>query len=180
MSIVPQPSTPATTKQTPFPATATLSGTATDDEPALIISWTRVSGSPSAVISNASILNPTLTFTTPGNYVFRLTASDGTLSASDDISITVSPAVITLTDTDNDGIPDVSDKCPDTPGALRSFVNRVGCPKPRMDSFTTRPNLDDVDLNSASSLELGAAHGKLSYPQPTYLTTTSPSRLLRF
>ncbi|OHA30762.1 MAG: hypothetical protein A3B11_02110 [Candidatus Taylorbacteria bacterium RIFCSPLOWO2_01_FULL_44_26] len=160
-----------------LPATATLSGTATDDEPALIISWTRVSGSPSAVISNASILNPTLTFTTPGNYVFRLTASDGTLSASDDISITVSPAVITLTDTDNDGIPDVSDKCPDTPGALRSFVNRVGCPKPRMDSFTTRPNLDDVDLNSVSSLELGAAHGKLSYLHPRAVSLVSTARL---
>jgi len=81
-----------------LPAAAKLAGTATDDglpnpPGKLTTTWTMVSGPGQVVIGNPSSPSTTATFPTSGVYVLRLTASDGSLSASDDIQIVVNPPV---------------------------------------------------------------------------------------
>ena len=80
-----------------LPATASLSGTATDDglpnPPAtLTTAWSVVSGIGTVTFANPAALATTATFSIAGTYALRLTASDGALSTSDDIVITVNSA----------------------------------------------------------------------------------------
>lgn len=74
-----------------LPNGATLTGSATDDGlPAngtLTYTWTLESGS-GATIASPSSPSTTVTFQSAGTYVFRLTVSDGVLSASDDVQVT--------------------------------------------------------------------------------------------
>jgi len=77
-----------------FPASAVMAGTATDDgQPtggSLTRTWSKVSGPGTVTFSSASSLTSNATFTVAGSYTLRLTVSDGTLSTSDDVIITVS------------------------------------------------------------------------------------------
>ncbi|HET7436830.1 MAG TPA: PKD domain-containing protein [Thermoanaerobaculia bacterium] len=69
-----------------------LNGNATDNDippgSALTYSWTRISGPGNATIVSPTQLNSAITLTAHGKHVFRLTATDGQLSASDDVAIT--------------------------------------------------------------------------------------------
>jgi hypothetical protein len=84
-----------------LPATAALSGTASDDGlptgNTLSTTWTRVSGAGTVTFGNAAARSTTAAFSAAGTYVLRLTASDGSLSASDDITIVVNAAAVTPT-----------------------------------------------------------------------------------
>ncbi len=80
-----------------LPATATLDGTVSDDglpnpPEALTTTWTVVSGPGTVGIADPNAVDTTASFSTAGVYVLRLTASDGALSTSDDVTITVSNA----------------------------------------------------------------------------------------
>jgi len=71
---------------------AALNGTATDDLcplERLVTKWTVISGSADVTFANPAALNTTVHFTRTGTYNLRLTAFDGELSGSDDITITV-------------------------------------------------------------------------------------------
>jgi hypothetical protein len=76
-------------------ATASMSATATDDglpnPPAqLTYLWTLESGPGTVAFTpNATTLNPTATFTTAGDYVLKLTASDSVVSSEDTVTIRV-------------------------------------------------------------------------------------------
>ncbi|HRU16137.1 MAG TPA: hypothetical protein P5017_10540, partial [Anaerohalosphaeraceae bacterium] len=75
----------------PATAAAVLDATVTDDgrpEP-LTYLWEQVSG-PEVTISPNDTEDITVVFTEPGTYVFRLTASDGMISASDAVTVVVS------------------------------------------------------------------------------------------
>ena len=90
-----------------LPASATLQGSASDDglpnPPAtLTTTWSQVSGPGTASFANAGTLNTTASFSVDGTYVLRLTASDGQLSNTDDVSITVNPAPMACIDVDFD------------------------------------------------------------------------------
>ncbi len=78
-----------------LPETASLHGTATDDGlptgSTLTTTWSKVSGTGIVTFANASALNTTASLSISGTYVLRLTASDGALSTTDDITITVKP-----------------------------------------------------------------------------------------
>jgi regulation of enolase protein 1 (concanavalin A-like superfamily) len=52
--------------------------------------WSRTSGPGTATFANAAAVDTTATFSVAGTYVLRLTASDGTLSAFDETTVTVS------------------------------------------------------------------------------------------
>ncbi|PKQ61390.1 hypothetical protein BZG02_15635 [Labilibaculum filiforme] len=68
---------------------ATLSGSGSDvDGDAITYSWTKVSGA-AATIANSSSASTSISGLSAGTYVFRLTASDGTLSSTDDVQISV-------------------------------------------------------------------------------------------
>jgi flavin reductase (DIM6/NTAB) family NADH-FMN oxidoreductase RutF len=79
-----------------FPATTTLTATASDDGiPAgssLTYQWTMVSGPGTVSFGDAAAPSTTATFSEPGSYVLRFAASDSLLSSSDDLVVTVNSA----------------------------------------------------------------------------------------
>ncbi len=79
-----------------LPATASLNGTATDDgQPApasLSIAWSKLSGPGTVTFSNPGAAATTAGFSTNGAYTLRLTASDGLLTTTDDVIVSVQPA----------------------------------------------------------------------------------------
>lgn len=75
-------------------ATATLAGTASDDgvplaPGTLTTTWTQFSGPGIATFANPASVATTVTFSTDGTYVLRLTGRDALLTASDDVIVTV-------------------------------------------------------------------------------------------
>ena len=80
-------------------ASLTLSGSANDDglpAPAhLTAGWSQVGGPAVATIGNAASLTTSVQLPATGSYVFRLTANDGAVAASDDVSIVVAAATNT-------------------------------------------------------------------------------------
>jgi Bacterial Ig-like domain len=81
-----------------LPNTATLTGTATDDglpsASSLTSTWSKVSGPGTVTFGNAGQPSTTAAFSLAGTYVLRLTASDGTLSSQDVLSVNVTAAPV--------------------------------------------------------------------------------------
>ena len=78
-----------------LPNSASLSGSADDDglpNGVLTSAWSKVSGPGSVNFGNTASLQTTVSFSTAGTYILRLTASDGTLSSSDNIVVNVAGA----------------------------------------------------------------------------------------
>jgi hypothetical protein len=77
-------------------ALVNLTGSVTDDGSPSVLgtltyAWSKVSGPGSVTFGDASAANTTAQFSTAGTYVLRLTANDGTLDASDDLTIVLLP-----------------------------------------------------------------------------------------
>jgi hypothetical protein len=77
-----------------IPASALLDGTVTDDgQPippgAVTVNWIKASGPGIVTFVNANAVDTQASFDQAGTYVLRLTASDGALSASDSMTVTV-------------------------------------------------------------------------------------------
>jgi hypothetical protein len=116
-----------------LPAAASLDGTVNDDglpssPGAVTTTWSRVSGPGTVTFGNAAATDTTATFSAAGTYVLRLTAADGQLSASDDVTINVEPASSTNAPTVNAG-PDASVQLP-AAAVLSGTVNDDGLPSP--------------------------------------------------
>ena len=84
-------STRARTRRSRCRRRPTLSGSATDDglpnpPGALTYTWTKVSGPGTVTFGNAANAATAASFSVAGTYVLRLTASDGALSASADVT----------------------------------------------------------------------------------------------
>ncbi len=80
-----------------LPASATLSGTVTDDglpnpPAAVTTAWSKVSGPGTVTFGNAAATNTTVSFSAAGTYVLQLTANDGALSGSGQTTVTVQAA----------------------------------------------------------------------------------------
>jgi hypothetical protein len=85
-----------------LPSAASLAGSARDDglpspPSTLTTTWRKISGREDAAGGTVVFANPnspvtTATFGADGVYVLRLTASDGAVTVSDDVTITVNPA----------------------------------------------------------------------------------------
>lgn len=87
--------------------TVFLAGTATDDGLGLhplSTNWTKSSGPDAVTFSNASAQATNVNFDQPGTYLLTLTASDGILSVSDDVTVTVLPYNIPPTVNPGNGI----------------------------------------------------------------------------
>jgi hypothetical protein len=87
-----------------LPSAATLAGTVSDDgKPVppgtLSVSWIKLSGPGTVGFSAPNSANTSATFSAAGVYVLRLTASDGALSRSDDVTVTVNTASSNLAPT---------------------------------------------------------------------------------
>ena len=87
--------------------TAQLQGSATDDGAAssLTYSWAVIGGPGTVTFGGANAAATSAKFSATGAYVLRLTVSDGSLSATDDMAVTVNAAVYPAADTD-DSVPD--------------------------------------------------------------------------
>jgi hypothetical protein len=86
------PTVAAGTDQTYQQGTAVpLGGTVTDDGPASSVTstWSKVSGPGSVVFVNANVSATQASFSAPGVYILRLTASDGSLMAFDEVTIMI-------------------------------------------------------------------------------------------
>lgn len=80
-----------------LPAFATLDGTITDDRLSpLTTHWTMTSGPGTVIFGDASLVDTTASFSVAGVYVLRLTATDGTGSVFDEVSITANPTPASL------------------------------------------------------------------------------------
>jgi len=79
-----------------YPAAAMMAATATDDSlptgSTMNRTWSKVSGPGTVTFFNGNALNASAAFSVAGSYTLRLTVSDGMLSASDDVIITVTGA----------------------------------------------------------------------------------------
>jgi hypothetical protein len=85
----------------------TLIGAVTDDglpnPPAAVTNFWTYLGTNSITIPNPAGLTNTFVFATPGDYVFRLTASDGELTAFDDVTVTVlEPTIVDVSASDSE------------------------------------------------------------------------------
>ncbi len=82
----------------PAGSPAVLHGVSTDDglpSDTLTTAWSKVSGPGVVAFSSASYLDSAASFSVGGTYVIRLTASDGALSTTDDLVVTVQPGANT-------------------------------------------------------------------------------------
>jgi RHS repeat-associated protein len=73
-----------------IPGVFALHGSATDDglpSGILRVQWTQISGPSTAVFANAAQAATSVSIDSPGVYALRLTASDGQLSASSDVTV---------------------------------------------------------------------------------------------
>lgn len=57
----------------------------------IVIEWTKLSGPGDVEFADPSVANTTATFTQAGTYLLRLTATDGELTATDDLTVVVEP-----------------------------------------------------------------------------------------
>ncbi|MGY1620128.1 PKD domain-containing protein [Geodermatophilus sp. SYSU D00691] len=77
-----------------LPSAATLTGSITDDglpnpPGTTTATWSKVSGPGTVTFGNANAPSTTASFSAGGSYVLRLTANDGQLQTSDDVSVVV-------------------------------------------------------------------------------------------
>ena len=77
-----------------LPDSAILDGTVTDDglpDPpgAVIVNWSQVDGPGMVIFADANVVDTTASFSVAGIYILRLTADDGELQASDDVTVVV-------------------------------------------------------------------------------------------
>ncbi len=100
ISVAPLPNTAPVVNAGPdqnitLPGSATLDGTVTDDgspTSTITTTWSKLSGPGTVTFANANAVDTTASFSLPGEYVLRLTATDGALTASDSVAVSVAPA----------------------------------------------------------------------------------------
>jgi hypothetical protein len=115
---------------------ATLAGSVTDDGrpgPLASVQWTQITGPGLAAFRDPASPTSEVTFPSAGTYALRLTASDGALSASDDVTMTVSPAPSPVNQAPqvNAG-PDVTIQLPTAVTTLSGAVTDDGMPGPAL------------------------------------------------
>jgi hypothetical protein len=82
-------------RQITLPGLATMAGSASDDGlpgGTLTTAWSQISGPGTAGFTDATSPTTTVSFSDAGSYVLELTADDGALSGTDQVTVTVDPA----------------------------------------------------------------------------------------
>ncbi len=175
-----------------LPNSASLNGTASDDglpSNSLSVNWSQLSGPGSVSFGNANSTVTSASFSTDGIYVLRLTANDGELSASDDITITVNPEPpVNQAPTVNAGVDQTID-LPDS-ASLTGSANDDGLPSNNLTVTWSQLSGPDVvtfgDANSVNTsasftmkgtylLRLTASDGELSTSDEVTIIVNPPA-----
>ena len=135
----------------------TLAGTVNDDAAGAgdcfaTRTWTQVSGPGSSTAVFAQADNPTTSVTFPeaGTYVLRLTADDGQLSASDEVTVRVFDHYATTLDHDQDGQPSGRGADAQLFGWSNYLKNYGGAPTMIARNFTSFPLKSIVRIDRAA------------------------------
>jgi len=175
----------------PASQSAMLTGAATDDgHPGpLAVQWTKRTGPGDVTFANAASGPTSASFSTPGTYVLRLTASDGEFSAYDELTVTVTAAAPTNTSPTVNAGTDGSIQF----GSATTLVGTVsddGLPGPVTMAWTKASGPGSVTFGSAANatttasfsqagtyvLRLTASDGSLtSFDEVTITITASPT-----
>ena len=148
-----------------LPAGAPLNGVAKDDGlpgSGLTITWSKISGREDSSGGTVTFANPnapvtTATFGADGVYVLRLTVSDGAVTVSDDVTVTVNPAPANRAPVVNAGA-DMSITLPSS-AALKGTATDDGLPSPPATVTTTWTKLSgpgSVTFASPNALNTSA------------------------
>ncbi len=155
-------------------AGATLDGTATDDglPSALVTTWSKVSGPGTVTFGNANALNTTASFSTTGVYVLRLSAFDGHLTRTDDVTIGANSGPVVDAGPDrvverpskiSVGVSVTDDGLPNPPGATTISWTKISGPG---NVYFSTPNqaITTVGFSEAGTyqLRLSATDGEYS------------------
>jgi hypothetical protein len=138
---------------------ANLDGSVFDDGlPAfgpLTTSWSSVSGPGTVSFANATAQDTTATFSAPGAYTLRLTANDGALSSSDDVSVQVldPQSTLLLSSTDNNTVAGIAFQNEDIL-AFDRMTNMWSLYFDGSDVGLSSSVLRDFDINSDGTLLL--------------------------
>ena len=135
-----------------LPADAVLNATVTDDglpTGSVAALWSRVSGPGTVSFADPAATTTSASFSGAGTYVLRLTADDGELTASDDVTVTVAP-VPNLPPIVSAG-PDVAVVLPDA-AALNGSASDDGLPSGTLDvTWTQRSGPGAVTFSAPQS-----------------------------
>ncbi|WKZ15139.1 MAG: hypothetical protein QY317_14685 [Candidatus Jettenia caeni] len=148
-----------------LPASAALDGSVSDDglpnpPGAVTTTWSKVSGPGTVTFGNANAIDTTASFSVAGTYVLRLTANDGGLNASDELSVIVSNTISNQPPTVNAGVdqsitlPDIAtldgtvtdDGLPNPPGTVTTTWSKVSGP-----GTVTFGNANAIDTTASFS-----------------------------
>ena len=171
-----------------LPSAAALDGTVSDDaQPApLTTTWSKVSGPGTVTFADATAVDTAATFSAEGTYVLRLTANDGQLTTTDDLTITAvvpnQPPQVNAGADQNIGLPNTA--------ALDGTVTDDGKPGPFTTTWTqvsgpgtvTFGNAGDVDTTAAFStdgayvLRLTANDGEFQVSDELSITVSPPNQ----
>lgn len=81
-----------------------------------------------------------------------------------------------FSDSDNDGVNDAYDKCPDTFVDEDIEINRRGCPMPQWDNFKQKSSdLRFKDLKHVTGFKLATEEGSITFKEPVSLLTDNNS-----
>lgn len=145
-------------------STTTLAGTVIDDglpaPPVVSQTWTLVSGPGTVAFSSPTQINPTATFSAPGIYLLRLTASDGVLTSSDDVQISVGATSANTAPVVNAG--------PDRTIAFVSSTTQVA-----LTGTVTDDGVPNPPGNTTKSWTKVSGPGTVGFVNPTSASTTA-------
>jgi hypothetical protein len=147
-----------------LPAQAQMDGTVSDDglpsPPSLTATWSLSSGPAAVTFVNPNALDTQVRFSTAGTYVLQLTVSDGELSGSDLVQITVAPALPVNTAPVVSAGPDQTVTLPEA-ALLDGTVSDDGLPSPTalITTWAMEAGPGQVTFDDARAVDTRATFG---------------------
>ena len=139
-----------------------LMGRVLDDSGAATASWSQVSGPGTVVWDIPGSPGSTVWFPMPGVYVLRLTASDGSLSASDDCTIQVLPPGTNSPPSVSAGT-DISTSYTNNPIPLQGSASDDGIPAPLTTTWSVISGPGNVTFGNLHSTNTTANFSQFGY-----------------
>jgi len=137
--------------------------------------WTKVSGPGSVVFADTAQTRTSASFSQPGVYVLRLSASDTLLTASDDVSVTVSAAACTTTSSGMVAWWAADGRATDLQGGAAAVMQNgtFFVPGKVLEAFSLDGTDDQVNAGHAASLNVSGGDFTVDAWVPVWVNTAS-------